>query len=176
MMTETKTTTMMTSNPEARRQVAVWAIAVGGLTAGTLDLLQACILFGWDIPLAIAGGLLGPSAFHGGVGTYILGVSLHFFIACAWATIYYAASLRLGFLKEHPLVCGLFFGAAVEEVMNLVVLPLSALHARGPYQLKDLILGLVVHMVVIGLPIAFSVSRFANRREPISRVGMLNEF
>ncbi len=137
------------------------AIAVGGLSAGALDLLQACILFGWDIPLAIAGGLLGPKAFRGGVGTYVLGVLLHFFIACSAATVYYAASRRLDFLKEHPLVCGLFFGAAVEEVMNLVVLPLSALHARGPYQLHDLVLGLVVQMVVVGLPISFSVRRFA---------------
>jgi len=56
---------------------------------------------------------------------------------------------------------GLFFGAAVEEVMNLVVLPLSALHARGPYGLQDLILGLLVHVTVVGLPIAYSVRRFA---------------
>jgi hypothetical protein len=55
----------------------------------------------------------------------------------------------------------LFFGAAVEEAMRLVVLPLSALHSRGPYKLKDLILGLLVHMVVVGLPISFSVRRFA---------------
>jgi hypothetical protein len=137
------------------------AIAVGGLIAGALDLTQACILFGWDIPLAIAGGLLGRQAFHGGVGTYILGVFLHFFIACSAAAVYYAASRRLSFLTEHPLVCGLFFGAAVEEVMNLVVLPLSALHARGPYKLHDLILGLLVHMVVVGLPISYSVRRFA---------------
>ena len=125
------------------------------------DLLQAGILFGWDIPLAIAGGLLGRQAFQGGVGTYILGVLLHFFIALSAATIYYAASRRLVFLNEHPLVCGLFFGAAVEEVMNLAVLPLSALHARGPYKLHDLLLGLLVHMVVVGLPISFSVRRFA---------------
>ena len=137
------------------------AIAVGGLTAGTLDLIQASILFGWDIPLAIAGGLLGPKAFKGGAGTFVLGVLLHFFIACSAAAVYYVASRGLGFLKEHPLVCGLFFGAAVELVMNLVVLPLSALHARGPYQLHDLIQGLLVHMVVVGLPISFSVRRFA---------------
>jgi hypothetical protein len=137
------------------------AIGVGGLVAGILDLLQACILFGWDIPLAIAAGLLGRQAFQGGAGTYILGVLLHFFIALSAAAVYYAASIRLVFLKEHPLVCGLFFGGAVQEVMNLVVLPLSALHARGPYKLHDLILGLVVHMVVIGLPISFSVRRFA---------------
>ena len=144
-----------------RKGNALLAIAVGGLIAGALDLTQACILFGWDIPLAIAGGLLGRQAFHGGVGTYILGVFLHFFIACSAAAVYYAASRRLSFLTEHPLVCGLFFGAAVEEVMNLVVLPLSALHARGPYKLHDLILGLLVHMVVVGLPISYSVRRFA---------------
>jgi Na+/alanine symporter len=148
--------------PEARaKRNAVLAIAVGGVTAGSLDLLQACILFGWDIPLAIAGGLLGKQAFHGGAGTYILGMLLHFFIACSVAAIYYGASRKLHFLTQHPLVCGLFYGAAVQEVMNLVVLPLSALHSRGPYKLHDLILGLVVHMVVIGLPVSYSVRRFA---------------
>jgi Na+/alanine symporter len=137
------------------------AIGVGGLTAGALDLTQACILFGWKIPLSIAAGLLGRTAFRGGVGTYLLGVFLHFFIAFSFAATYYAASRPLEFLKEHPLVCGLFYGAAVELVMSLVVLPLSALHARGPYELYDLILGLGVHMVVIGLPIAYSVRRYA---------------
>jgi hypothetical protein len=149
----------------APRQVgktnALLAIAVGGGIAGALDLTQAMILFGWNIPLVIAGGLLGRQAFHGGVSTYVLGVALHFFIACSAAAVYYAASRRLGFLKEHPLVCGLFFGAAVQEVMNLIVLPLSALHSRGPYKLHDLILGLLVHMVVVGLPISFSVRWFA---------------
>lgn len=146
----------------SRKKSALLAIAVGGGIAGTLDLLQACLLFGWKIPLVISAGLLGRGALHGGVGTYVLGVLLHFFIACSAAATYYAASRRLHFLIEHPLVCGLFFGAAVQEIMNLVVLPLSALHSRGPYKLDDLILGLLVHMVVIGLPISFSVRRFAN--------------
>src|SRR6266849_6197324 len=91
---------------------AFLAIAVGGGIAGTLDLLQACILFGWDIPLAIAGGLLGKQAFQGGAGTYVLGVLLHYFIACSAAAVYYGASRRLVFLKEHPRVWGLFIGAA----------------------------------------------------------------
>ena len=140
---------------------ALLAIAVGGGIAGILDLLQACILFGWNIPLVVAAGLLGRQALHGGVGTYVLGLCLHFFIACSAAAVYYGASRRLSFMLENPLVCGLFFGAAVEEVMNLVVLPLSALHASGPYKLHDLILGLLVHMVIVGLPISFSVRRFA---------------
>jgi hypothetical protein len=145
----------------SRKTNALLAIAVGGGIAGVLDLTQACILFGWRIPLVIAGGLLGREAFHGGVGTYLLGVVLHFSIACSAAAVYYAASRKLRFMTEYPLVCGLFFGAAVQEVMNLVVLPLSALHARGPYKLHDLILGLVVHMAVIGLPISFSVRQYA---------------
>jgi len=147
----------------AGKRSGLRAVAIGGLLAGTLDLAQAMTLFGRRIPLVIAAGLLGRAALRGGAGTYALGVFLHFFIALSAAAVYYAASRRLRFLQEHPLVCGLFYGAAVEEVMNLVVLPLSALHARGPYQLRDLILGLVVHMVVVGLPISFSVWRFAER-------------
>jgi len=49
--------------------------------------------------------------------------------------------------------------------MNDVVLPLSALQSRGPYRLHDLILGQVVHAIVIGLPIAYSVHWFARNHE-----------
>jgi hypothetical protein len=140
---------------------ALLAIAAGGLIAGTLDLTQACILFGAKIPLVIAAGLLGRQALHGGIASYLMGVLLHFFIALSATAIYYAASRRLVFLKEHPLVCGLFYGAAVEVVMGYVVLPLSALHERGPYELHDVIQGLLVHMTLVGLPISFSIRRFA---------------
>jgi hypothetical protein len=151
--------------PDVRKPVL--AIAVGGLIAGTLDLGQAIILFGAKIPLAIAAGLLGPQAFRGGVATYILGILLHFLIALSAATIYFAASRKLRFLTEYTLVCGLFFGAAVELVMRLIVLPLSALHASGPYQYRDLVQGLVVHMVIVGLPISFSVRWLARATEPV---------
>jgi Na+/alanine symporter len=143
-----------------RKRSSLLAIGVGGLIVGTLDLTQAFILFGRKVPLVIAAGLLGPSAFQGGVGTYLLGVCLHFFIAASATAVYYSASRRLSFLTEHPLVCGLFYGMAVELVMSYIVLPLSALHDRGPYELHDVLQGLLVHMVVVGLPIAFSVRRF----------------
>jgi hypothetical protein len=137
------------------------AIAAGGFIAGTLDILQASILFGWKIPLVIAAGLLGPAVIKGGgAGTYILGLILHYFIACSATAIYYGASRKLRFLVEYPLVCGLFFGMAVELVMSDIVLPLSALHATGPRELHDVLLGLGVHMVIVGLPIAYSVRRW----------------
>src|SRR5271155_2077793 len=140
---------------------AVLAIFVGGLIAGALDLTSAFLTFGWGVPRAIAGGLLGRGAMQGGAGTWVLGVFLHFFIACSAAAIYYAASRKLGFMTEHAVVCGAFYGIAIFLVMNLVVLPLSALHAKGPYQLRGLIQGLLVHMIIIGLPIALSVKRFS---------------
>jgi Na+/alanine symporter len=140
---------------------ALLAILAGGLLAGSLDLGSAFITYGAGVPRAIAGGLLGPAALHGGSGAYLLGIVLHFFIATSAASVYYLASRKLAFLKDHPLVCGPFYGIAVFLVMNLIVLPLSALHVRGPFQLAGLIQGLLVHMILIGLPISFSIRQFA---------------
>lgn len=140
------------------KRKALLAIAVGGGFAGVVDLLQASIEEGWDIPKVVAAGLLGRQAIHGGVGTWFLGVFLHFFIAFSAAAVYYAASRRLPFLTEYPLVCGLCFGAWVDLVMHLIVLPLSALHTQD---LHSLLRGLLQKMVVVGLPISFSVRRFA---------------
>jgi hypothetical protein len=145
---------------------AVLAIGAGGLIAGTLDLGETLVVFGARSPLAIAAGMLGQNAFRGGTAIYILGVLLHYLIVFSAAAIYFAASRRLHFLIEYRLICGLFFGGAIDAVMRLVVLPLSALHARGPYQYHDLVLGLVVHMVLVGLPISFSVQRFGRVTEP----------
>jgi hypothetical protein len=55
----------------------------------------------------------------------------------------------------------LFYGIAVFLVMNLIVLPLSALHFRGPFQYLGLVHGILIHMFFIGLPIAWSVRRYA---------------
>jgi hypothetical protein len=133
------------------------AIVIGGAIAGTLDKISGFISFGLRSPQGIAAGLLGRSAaFQGGAPTWILGMLLHFFIAFTVAAIYCLASRRLAFLADHWIVCGLFYGIAVFLVMNLVVLPLSALHLTGPYQLGGLLQGLLGHMVMVGLPISFS--------------------
>jgi hypothetical protein len=144
-----------------QRPRALPAILVGGLTAGALDLTSAFITYGWGVPRGIASGLLGRKAFQGGLATWALGVVLHFFIALSAAAVYYAASQKLEFLQDHPIVCGLFYGVAVFLVMNLIVLPLSAIHSRGPFPLAALIRGLLVHMFCVGLPISFSVGRYS---------------
>jgi hypothetical protein len=141
---------------------ALLPVLVGGLVAGTLDLASAFITFGWGVPRAIASGLLGAKALHGGLGTWILGVALHFLIAFSAAAVYCISSWKLGFLKDHFLVCGLFYGIAVFLVMNLIVLPLSAVPFNThTFTLGGLLQGLLVHMLIIGLPISLSVWKFS---------------
>lgn len=135
-------------------------ILVGGAIAGTLDQISAFISLGWNVPRVDAAGLLGPQVIHGSeTWVWILGLALHFFIAFSAAAIYCLASRQLEFLKDHFLVCGLFYGIAVFLVMYLVVMPLCAFHYKGPYTLHTLIEGIVIHMLLIGLPISFSLRK-----------------
>lgn len=152
------------SRTAAERRGALWAITAGGLYAGVLNLLVACIQLGWNTPLLIAEGLLGPRAQHGGAAIWLLGVLLHFFIAFLWAALYYVVSRRLVFLITHPVLCGVFYGAAITWVMDGIVIPFSRINAPGFDNYHDLLQGMFPHMVLVGLPIAFSVQRFGKSR------------
>jgi len=140
-------------------------ILAGGLVAGSLDLTSAFITYGVGVPRVIAGGLLGRQALQGGAGMWILGVILHYFIAFLATTIYCLTSLQLDFLRRHFVVSGLYYGIGVYLVMNLIVLPLSGLHAAGPFKLYGLLQGLLVHMFLIGLPIAVSLRRLSAQEQ-----------
>jgi hypothetical protein len=139
------------------------AIAHGGLTVGVLDGLDAIVFFGvrngvgpLQIFKGIAGGLLGrEAAVAGGWPTALLGVALHFTIATTIVTVFYLASRRLPFLTRWPFVWGPLYGIGVYLTMNLVVLPLSALHGSGlSHALPVLLNGLLIHIVGVGTPSA----------------------
>lgn len=137
------------------------AIVAGGAIAGTFDLTAAFISFGMNVPRRIAAGLIGARAIEGGTPAWILGVFLHYFIAFSAATIYCLASRKLPFLKQHFIVCGIFYGIAIYLVMNLVVLPLCAFHFMGPYQYRGMVQGLLIHMLIIGVPIAWCLRKWS---------------
>jgi hypothetical protein len=141
----------------ARSSSLALPILVGGGVAGLLDMTSAYITFGRYMPIGIAGGIVGAAGRHVSAGQYILGLCIHYFIAFSAAAVYCLASKRLDFLREHFLVCGLFYGIGVFLVMQLVVLPLSAYHAMGPYQYRGLVEGLLAHIFLIGLPISISL-------------------
>lgn len=143
------------------------AILWGGLIAGTLDILAAFINSGLRgvsptrVLQAIASGLLGADSFKGGFATAALGLILHFFVATTATAVYYAASRKLKMLIEQPIVCGLAYGIPVYLVMNLVVLPLSAVPFKPPRTLEAVATAVLILMFCVGLPIALVVRRYS---------------
>lgn len=145
------------------------AIFWGGLIAGVLDLAGACVA-SWlragvrpvRVMQSISSGLLGSAAYSGGAKTATLGVVLHFFIATVWTVVFYAASRKLRFLLDQPILWGLVYGVIVWTFMNFVVLPLSAFPpSRTPPNLTGRMIGLLIIMFCVGLPIAIIVRRFS---------------
>ena len=154
-------------------------ILLAGSIAGTLDIISAFVLFGFKgvppfrILQGIASGLLGKAAFAGGSGTALLGVVLHFLIAISAAAVFYFASRRIEFLIRHSVISGLLYGVLIYCFMNGVVLPLSAVFPRPDFTASGLISGMILLMLLVGLPISLVVSRaaldFAPRRLTINR-------
>ena len=147
------------------------AILYGGLTVGTLDLLDAFIFFGLRSgaqPVAIlhsiASGFIGRDAARaGGVSTAIVGLFTHFFVATCIVTVYVLASRMLPVLRKRWVTCGIAFGVVAYFFMTFVVVPLS--NAGGgsiSFALPPVPImtnGILIHMFGVGLPAAFFSSR-----------------
>lgn len=150
----------MPKNPNALIAV-LWA----GLACGVLDITAALVVYGYfgakpmRLLQGIASGLLGPSAFDGGLATALLGLLCHFVIAYGAAAFYVVASQSVGFLKEQAVISGVFYGVAVYFFMNRIVVPLSAA-AKRPFSLRMMLIGVVIHIFCVGLPISLTVRRF----------------
>lgn len=136
---------------------------LGGALAGAFDISYAIIFSALRSGVApvrilqsVASGVLGRASYTGGLATAALGLALHFLIAFLWAGLYFLASRRLPVLTRRPVLCGAVFGVLIYAVMNLVVLPLSRFPARPSFPLLVLVTGLVVHMFLIGVPIALA--------------------
>jgi len=140
-------------------------VLAGGLVAGLLDILYACLFWGIKrgVPAtrifqSVAAGLLGPATFEGGARTAALGLFLHFFIAVTMSIAYYLVATRWNLLVRMPLPCGAAYGLLLYGIMNYVVVPLSAA-GRGSKDLLWVTLSIAVHMVLIGVPIALFTQR-----------------
>jgi len=134
----------------------------GGLVAGALDITSAFITHRQVIGVlqGVASGLLGADSYKGGLATALLGLILHFFIATVAAAVYYLASRKLRALVERAIIWGALYGIAVWSFMNFIVLPLSAAPFKNRFSLFGVSLGLTVHIILIGLPIALIVRHF----------------
>ena len=151
-----------------RPHSALTVILLAGLVCGTFDGISATIasMFFGGTPIrlfqGVASGLLGRSAFQGGMGTALLGVFLHFGVASGAAFTYYAASRWLPIMLERALVCGVIFGALTHLFMTFIVIPLSKIGIR-PFAPKTFMTFLIISMVVVGPAISLTVRRFSGR-------------
>lgn len=146
---------------------ALKTIVMAGLVAGALDITYAFIIWGLRgvspirIGQSVASGLIGrEAAVGGGTATGMLGLLLHFLMAIIIAAIYYVAARNIRLLVDRAVPCGIAYGLVTYGVMNYVVMPLSAIGSTGgggPAYIT--ITGILVHMFLIGLPIALITRR-----------------
>jgi hypothetical protein len=146
-------------------------VLVGGLIAGTLDIIYAIVWSGrfgispqWVLQ-SVASGLLGKAAFAGGAGTAALGLTSHYLIALAAAGVFYLVSKRMAFLLERAVLSGMLLGVLVYLFMNFVVLKLSAFPIDIKYTPMILARGFASHALLFGVPIALAARYFATRKE-----------
>ena len=145
-------------------QALLWST----LVAGTLDITAAIVLRALlsgvtavRVLQSVASGLLGRPAFNDDLRTAALGLLLHFLIMAVIAALFYFASRRLPVLAAQWLWSGLAYGAVVYLIMSFVIVPLSAFPGTLVPSVAAFVEGIVVHMLCVGLPIAYITSRYA---------------
>ena len=147
------------------------AILLGGLTVGTLDLLDAFIFFGirsgaqpMGILHSIAAGFVGRDAARaGGIATAALGVVSHFLVASSIVTTYVLLSRVMPPLRKQWVSYGIGFGVIAYFVMTWFVVPTSnAGNQQITFALPVMAVmlnGILIHMFGVGLPAAYFASR-----------------
>ncbi len=134
-----------------------------GLLAGALD-ITAAIVTNLQVPArvvlqSVAGGWLGPAAYRGGWPTAWLGLASHFAIMLVIAVIFVAAAAAIPALRRVWIPAGVVFGVAVWLAMAFVVVPMSASPLTPPADLVTALKPIAVHIVAVGLPIAWVARR-----------------
>ena len=149
------------------------AIVAAGLLVGTLDLLAAIIqtlLAGGTVLRLgqyIASGAFGKAAFNGGWPMATYGVSFHYLIAFVFTVLFFAIYPRIGSLARHRFAAGIAYGLFVWTVMNIIVVPHSAI-TPGAFDLQRATTAAGILIACIGLPLSFLAHRhFVGQKESV---------
>ena len=141
-------------------------MVASALIVGVLDIAYA-ILFSYfrsgtppaRVLQSVASGALGRDAFSGGGATAALGLGFHFLIAFIITAIFFVVAARMPALTRRPVIIGAIYGIAVYLVMNFAVIPLSKIGPRPLPATFVIITGVLVHMFLVGVPIASGARR-----------------
>lgn len=147
---------------------AIRTILLAGIVVGVFDGIAAVIAAGLrGVPPGsvfqyISSGILGRSAYEGGATTIILGVLLHFVVAFGASAVFVLAAGWIASLRRYPLIVGPLYGVAVYFFMSEIVSTLSSV-TRQPRNLSGTVVGILIHILFVGLPIALITSRTEQR-------------
>ena len=147
------------------------AILWGWLLCGVLDIASAIVIAlannGSPVRMlqGIAGAVLGPAALQGGLATAALGLAMHFGVALAAAAIYYGLSRRIPAMTAWAVPSGIVYGvvwllSCTRRHPILAALRPLYLTTSSSGPATPLAASFFVHIVCVGLPIAFAVRRF----------------
>jgi hypothetical protein len=162
-------TTAATATLSNYRLTPLRGILIGGFLAGLADTIYPTVktvMAGkpWFSPWkGVASGLLGQTARDGGMEMVALGLALHYFICISAAALLYLLVSRVKFVPRQWVVLGVLYGIAFLLTMNYVVVPLSAI-GRSIYPPDILLIQAFWHIVLVGLPTAFFVTRAISPR------------
>ena len=157
-------TAAATSTPSNYQSAAFRYVLLGGFLAGLADTIYPTVktvMAGkpWFQPWkGVASGLLGQTARDGGMEMVALGLALHYFICISAAALLYFIVSRVKWLPRQWIALAVIHGIAVLLTMNYVILPLSAI-GRGIYPLDQLHIHAFWHIVLVGIPTGYFVSR-----------------
>ena len=162
-----------TSTSHIHRNSLLRSIVLGGLIIGIADAiiyhwLVSSVLGGYPLIAVyqyMASGALGNAAFQGGIGTALLGALFHFFVSFVVAAVFILSADRIPLLRRHAIPGSLVYGCGVFIVMNLIVLPLSAAPPLPSPTTPQIILNILDHILVVGLPLGIIVRRMPPSNE-----------
>jgi hypothetical protein len=140
-----------------------------GLITGTLDILCAFVYYFIKTgknPLLIlkyiASGVVGSKAYNGGGFTYFLGLTLHFLIAISFSLFFFFIYPLLKKYLRHSIFIAVFYGLFIWVVMNLIVVPVSAISA-APFNLESAVINLLILIGCFGFPLEYMARKFPER-------------
>lgn len=146
------------------------AILVSGLIVGTFDAIAASLFsygFSGGSPASVfryvASGVFGREALTGGGAVAVWGLLFHYIVATGWTALFYFLYPKISFLRSSKYVAGIAYGVFIWLMMNFVVVPLSNVPPHAFHFTLRTAVMIMIHMFVIGVPIAHMTYRYYAR-------------
>lgn len=157
--------------PENSLKTIVWA----GFVAGSLDGLAAVFMYmipdgknPVNIFYYIASGVFGKTAFAGNAIMALWGIFFHYLIAFGAALVFFLIYPKIKLLSKNKVLMGVIYGICVWLFMNFVILPMSQV-PKLPFNSTQALIGIVIHMFLVGLPISLIIHNYYTNRRTLSK-------